>query len=475
MRLTTRMRRALCTPVLALMIPLAAAKAHGHLVRSDPAKGSLVHMMPMRISLTFSEPINARLSRVSLVGPDGKLVALAPMALDPKDRATISARLTATLAAGHYTVRWQLSGDDGHPVRGEYGFDVDSAVVAPGPAGGATAGATAGATTGAAPRSVAPDTAVFDASSPFYALLRALQFAAVILLLGSLAFRAAVLPRFARSATAAGLASGPMMVRGATVATWAAWGVLVATFARLAAQHAAFFGVGTAWSVESLGALLRGSSWATGWWLALTGSALAVAATRLARRADDTGWAWLALALLPIVVSLGLSGHPAVADGRMLSLLVDGMHVIGAGGWVGSLTLVLVAGIPVATGLPEDQRHAMAGALLHAFSPTALVFAGLLALTGAIAGWRNVGSLGALVDSRYGQVLISKLVVLSITAATGAYNWKRVLPALGTVAATRRLIRSASVEIATALGVIVVTAILVATELPAEAAAAAAP
>ena len=89
-------------------------------------------------------------------------------------------------------------------------------------------------------------------------------------------------------------------------------------------------------------------------------------------------------------------------------------------------------------------------------------------LSGTIAGWRNVGSLGAIVDTPYGQVLLAKLAVLSITAATGAYNWKRVLPALGTEAATLRLSRSASVEIATAIVVIIITAVLVATRMPRE-------
>ena len=473
-----------------LLLPITAAHAHGHLLRSDPAKGSHVRALPSRLSLTFSEAPNVRLSHVLLVGASGVTVALGPLSLDEKDRATVTARIIAPLAAGHYTVRWQMAGDDGHPVRGEYGFDVDSGAVAPSPAGGGIAGpipgtqdmpvgaspapaAVAGGSSvntraGDAPAAVAHDAAVFDASSPVYALLRALQFAAVILLLGSLAFRSVVVPRFARSGPAFALAAVPMIARSAAVATWAAWAFLGVTLARLPAQHAAVFGVETAWSAQSLGALLWGSSWAAGWWLALTASVGAVAAARLARRANVTGWAWLAAALLPIVVSLGLSGHPAVAQGRVLSLIVDAVHVLGAGGWVGSLAVVLVAGIPVATALPEAQRHASVGALLNAFSPTALVAAGVLVLSGTIAGWRNVGSLGAIVDTPYGQVLLAKLAVLSITAATGAYNWKRVLPALGTEAATLRLTRSASVEIATAVVVIIITAVLVATRMPGE-------
>ena len=461
-RLVSVLTRALLA-ASALAMPLATAQAHGHLVRSDPAKGSHARTLPSQLSLTFSEPPNVSLSHLVLVGPGGKPIALSPLALDQNDRATITARIAAPLPVGQYTVRWQMAGDDGHPVRGEYAFDVDSEAVAPAPDVGATS-----VSAGGASQAAAHDAATFDASSPIYALLRAIQFSAVILLLGSLAFRSAVLTRFSRSGPAFAVTATPMIARSASVAAWAAWTVLAMTLARLQAQHAAFFGVSTAWSAESVGALLWGSSWATGWWLALAGSVGAVAATRLARRPNDSGWAWLGVALLPIVVSLALSGHPAVAPARVSALLVDGVHVLGAGGWVGSLTMVLVAGIPVATAMPAEQRHATVAALLNAFSPTALVFAGLLAFTGLIAGWRNVGSLGALVDTRYGQVLLAKVAVLSITAATGAYNWKRVLPVLGTESATHGLTRSASVEVATALLVIILTAVLVATRMPGE-------
>jgi methionine-rich copper-binding protein CopC len=40
------------------------------------------------------------------------------------DAKTVIATFGTALAPGRYTVRWQVSGDDGHPVRGEFSFDV---------------------------------------------------------------------------------------------------------------------------------------------------------------------------------------------------------------------------------------------------------------------------------------------------------------------------------------------------------------
>jgi putative copper export protein len=106
--------------------------------------------------------------------------------------------------------------------------------------------------------------------------------------------------------------------------------------------------------------------------------------------------------------------------------------------------------------------------LVNAFSPTALGFAGLLVLTGGIAAWRNIGSVAGLWHEPYGQILLAKLALLSVAAGTGAYNWKRVLPNLGSDAATARLRKSATLELAAALAVLVVTAVLVATPMPSE-------
>jgi putative copper export protein len=60
-------------------------------------------------------------------------------------------------------------------------------------------------------------------------------------------------------------------------------------------------------------------------------------------------------------------------------------------------------------------------------------------------------------------VLLLKLAVLSPVAATGAYNWLRVRPALGGDAGAARIRRSATAELAVGALVLLATAALVAT------------
>src|SRR5439155_21438921 len=125
-----------------------------------------------------------------------------------------------------------------------------------------------------------------------------------------------------------------------------------------------------------------------------------------------------------LAVPPGFSGH-AVSVPRLVarSVAADGFHVIGASGWLGTLFLVVFAGLPAARMRDKDQRAAHVARLVTAFSPVALSFAALAAATGVFASWLHLPSVSALWQTPYGQALLRKLVILSGAAATGFYNW----------------------------------------------------
>jgi putative copper export protein len=154
-----------------------------------------------------------------------------------------------------------------------------------------------------------------------------------------------------------------------------------------------------------------------------------------------------------------------------LATSIQLLHLIGAGGWLGSLALLTVLAIPAARRLDAAETGAVdarIAGLVRAFSPTALAFAALLATTGTVTAWRHLGGLLPLWQSSYGRTLLLKLGFLSIVLAAGVYNWRRVRPALGEPHATVRLRRSSLVELTAAFLVVVVTAVLVASPMPGE-------
>lgn len=107
---------------LSLAVPLSAAQAHPRLLKATPAADSRTEA-PRQISLSFNEELDLALTRVTVlhgdmwVRPDSVQLAVG-------DAKTVIATFGTALAPGRYTVRWQVSGDDGHPVRGEFSFDV---------------------------------------------------------------------------------------------------------------------------------------------------------------------------------------------------------------------------------------------------------------------------------------------------------------------------------------------------------------
>ena len=85
--------------------------------------------MPSELSVTFNEPLTLALSRLTLLDPAGKPVALDTLQSAPEDAKTLTAKIRGTMPAGRYTVKWQAAGADGHPMRGEYTFVLDAGPV----------------------------------------------------------------------------------------------------------------------------------------------------------------------------------------------------------------------------------------------------------------------------------------------------------------------------------------------------------
>lgn len=114
---------------LGLAVPVSAAHAHPRLLKAIPAADSRTEG-PRQVALSFNEELDLALTRVTVlrgetqIRPDSVRLAVG-------DDKTIVASFGRALAPGRYTVRWQVTGDDGHPVRGQFSFEVLPATPAP--------------------------------------------------------------------------------------------------------------------------------------------------------------------------------------------------------------------------------------------------------------------------------------------------------------------------------------------------------
>ncbi|HLB10340.1 MAG TPA: CopD family protein [Gemmatimonadaceae bacterium] len=188
----------------------------------------------------------------------------------------------------------------------------------------------------------------------------------------------------------------------------------------------------------------------------------AFASASFAWRAEIRRWALAGIATLVIA----LQGLVTTKPERM----VNPLHVFAASMWIGTLFVMVVAGISTALSgaFATSDRGTAVALLVKRFTTLALLCTCLLLLTGATTAWLHLGTIEALWTSSYGKTLIVKLSLVFVVFVIGGYNNLRVKPTLGTQDAARRLKRTATFEIAVAAIVLIVTAVLVNLPAPAE-------
>lgn len=458
-------QRALLLALLLLAGVPSQLWAHPKLKRSTPSAGDSVRTALTEVRLAFDEPVEAAISTLALLAPDGRRIVLQVRYGEPGVSTVLTAPLTQPLAPGTYTLTWKVAGGDGHPVRGKFSFVVTASasnLVKP--------SAEPPPNLSHHPATSSPDDSGPGLNSLPNVLVRWFTFASLVVLIGVLGFQQVVLRLIRRRAASTHLAvAASGQIRAATLGLGAAILLLVSAGARLVAQAVAMQDPGEAITGEGVAAMLLQTVWGWGWLLQVGATGLALISFLQVGRGKQRGWVGALAATVILAFTPALAGHAAAVDRwQPLPFLADGLHVLGAGGWLGTLFVVLLAGLPAAMQLEPSQGRMALADLANAFSPVALVCAGLAAATGLFAAWIHLGTLPALWQSAYGRTLLLKLAVLAGVAATGAYNWRVVRPSLAKVPATGPLRRSAGLELVIATIVIAITAVLVATPPPRE-------
>lgn len=104
-----------------------AARRHTSLIRSEPAKDSVVRVAPTELRLWFNEALDLAVTRVTLTDGNRQPVPTGALTRSDAANAPIVAPLAEPLPDGNYSVSWSTSSKDGHPVRGTFRFSVRTA------------------------------------------------------------------------------------------------------------------------------------------------------------------------------------------------------------------------------------------------------------------------------------------------------------------------------------------------------------
>jgi copper transport protein len=378
------LRLVLATLALALsgIVLAAPAWAHAELVSSSPANGARLEAAPDSIQLTFTESVDLVDGGLRLLDGDGTAVTTSqPVASGHR----VTWPMPPNLARGAYVVTWRVVSSDGHPVDGAFAFGVGAD-----PAGvPGTVAATAGGQASTAPAYV-----VVARLSGYLSLAAVAGVGAFVLWCAAAARNDPMLQRMARVGIVGGglSALASLLVQGPYAAGRPLGDLLDPQLVRNTLGTS--FGLATLWRIALYG-VLAASAWRL---TTITG--------RVRRR------------LVPVVVAgvavtIAASGHGA-ATGAFRDLVVVAVHALTAAVWVGGLVVL------VAVGRSVERR-----ALLE-FSRVAMVSVVVLVATGLLNSLQHVQAVEQLFLTRYGLLLLGKLLLVATALAAAAVSRRQV-------------------------------------------------
>lgn len=195
---------------------------------------------------------------------------------------------------------------------------------------------------------------------------------------------------------------------------------------------------------------------------------LVVALLRFKRSAGWTPVEGLIAAALAMgfAGALAWSGHGGATPGLRgdIHVAADALHLVAAGAWIGGL-LPLTLLLSRAEGLAGAAGVRIARGIVVRFSTLGMAAVATLIMTGAVNTWILVGSVHALLESEYGQLLLLKIAIFLVLLAVAAVNRMRLTPRLKAAAdggfetgmgAMRRLKWNCVVETTLGLAILIV-------------------
>ncbi|WP_293030920.1 copper resistance CopC/CopD family protein [Natronococcus sp.] len=397
-------RRSFLAAILACLVVagLAAAlvatpvTAHAYLSETDPANGEQVDEVPEEITLTFSGDgvVNAD---ITVEGPDGDVVSGEPE-IDPDDTQLVDVPIEdAADEEGMYTVEWEVLADDGHTTSGSFFFAVGDEPL-----------------DRDAVLESHEDDETDESIPPVEAGSKGLLLVGIVGLVGIPA--------------AAAVAAGPVFARGTggrRAPLDRRIGRLLVGAAVLTLASALVLGLARSTSlgplsIDTVSQFVEtplGQAWLAQ--LAVAALVTALVVWRSRGGAHGSALAGTFLGALALAGTVAWTSHSATAIDRLQGTIVDFVHIVGAGLWIGGLAVLALAVVPTAREAAVGDRTALVADTIRRFSILGLSGVTLVVATGFVLASWHVPEASGLTDTMYGLTLVAKLVLIALALGLG--------------------------------------------------------
>ena len=378
----------LCTTLVLFLLVGGAgtASAHAALRDTDPRDGSVLKSAPRQITLTFTESVALLDDSFRAFDPDGRRVSTGEAKHVDGRSDAVRVSLPKGLGEGTFTVAWRVVSADSHPISGAFTFSVGEPSATP----------------------AAIDTGPTEntATSALYDIVRYLAYAALALLVGTVAFVVLCRP------------SSTDPLRRLVLTGW--WTLLVSTVALLLLRgpYEAGSAPGSAFDPSTLERTVTGRPG-----LALLARIALLAATavlltvvgRRRQRVDSAPVFLAAGGVLAVGLTLtwAAAEHASAGIQVPVAMVSSVLHLLAMSVWLGGLATLLTL-LQAAEPLPAST--------VARFSRLAFISVAVLTVTGVYQSWRGLGSWDAFTGTSYGRILIAKLCAVTLLLAAAGFS-----------------------------------------------------
>lgn len=198
--------------------------------------------------------------------------------------------------------------------------------------------------------------------------------------------------------------------------------LLAAFLLRAVFQSIEVWGVGEAFALDNLRAVVLESRWGERWRWQAVAAVVATLGALAGYRVPALGLTIAGAGAIGLAATLPMTGH---AFGNPLAWTAQSIHVLGAGFWIGTLIVILVLPLMV-PGTSVAEAASMRRFWLGAFWPLALVAATLLVLSGVVLAVLYLPAWDTLWTEPYGRILLAKAAGSVCVLLLGAVNHLRM-------------------------------------------------
>jgi putative copper resistance protein D len=198
--------------------------------------------------------------------------------------------------------------------------------------------------------------------------------------------------------------------------------LLAALLLRAVFQSIEVWGAGDALALDNLRAVALESRWGGRWRWQAAAAIVAILGSVTVYRLPAVGLTISGAGALGLAATLPMTGH---AFGIPVAWTAQSIHVLGAGFWIGTLTVILALPLTV-PGISVAEAASMRRFWLSIFWPLAMVAATLLVLSGMVLAVLYLPAWDSLWTEPYGRILLAKMAGSVCVLFLGAVNHLRM-------------------------------------------------